>query len=348
MLPSRFASRHNRGVAGIGRSGYEGPVGATGALARASLLAGLVGLAALVAAPGASAAPGVTTYERPGAVSKREVLDYWSARRIRKAEPLVGVVTPGAGGRGRLALASSSGSRSGSDSTKSRANFTAGEVADYATFPNTTSGKVYARMRSIGPYECSATVVNTPGMDVVFTAGHCVAEAPGLRAKKFVFIPSFHDGERPFGTWVYDRLVVPDNWARRGNFNFDFAAVVLSPLGGVPVEQAVGGGRAIAFNQPRDQLYTAFGYPFNRARGQRMRYCTSQYLRDDPHPTGSGELPFGIGCDMGAGASGGGWIVEPGVLNSVSSFGYDSRADILYGPYFGNTAQRIYNTAAGA
>lgn len=294
----------------------------------------------------------------------REVLRYWDRARIRAAEPLDATPAPrnvslpdaDAGGVPGYVPASGPAATSSSargqdtaarvdDPRYPRAIFDAGEVSDWQAAPNTTNGKVFARMRGIGPYECSATVVNSPTGSVVFTAGHCVAEAPNRRATKFIFIPSYRQKERSFGAWAYERILVPDQWAERGNFNFDFAAVVLGPRNGTPVEE-VTGGRGIAWNLTRRRTYTAFGYPVNRAKGQRMWYCTSGFLRRDPRPFGGGPIPSGIGCDMGAGASGGGWIVEGGLLNSVSSFGYGRRSDILYGPYFGDMARRIYKTAS--
>ncbi len=213
--------------------------------------------------------------------------------------------------------------------------------------PNTTNGKIYGRIPGIGGYECSGTVVDSPNFSVIFTAGHCVADERAGLARKLVFIPAYNRKERPFGTFVFDEIIVAKQWAQRGNFNYDFSAVVMSPLDGVAVQTAVG-ARGIAFNQPRKQDYQAFGYPFNRQRGQVMWNCASSYFQDDPHPAGGGELPFGIGCDMGPGASGGGWIINGTTLNSVSSFGYDERSDLLYGPYLGGAAQKVYNAAAAA
>jgi hypothetical protein len=307
-------------------------------------IAGLLAAAVLIALGGPAGAQaakgpkGITTFERTSGESKRDVLRYWTRERLRTARPL-GVSSSSAPAGGER-----SGHTRGDGGRYPRSVFTAGEVPDWEDPPTTTHGKVFARMSGVGPYECSATVVNSPAMSLLFTAGHCVVES-GRRAKKFVFIPSYRQKQRPFGSWVYKKILVPDPWANQGNFNFDFAAVVLGLRNGVPVEQ-VTGGRGIAWNVTRNRSYTAYGYPVNRARGQRMWYCTSNFLQRDPRPFGVGPIPSGIGCDMGAGASGGGWIIEGGLLNSVSSFGYGRRTDILYGPYFGDAAERLYRTAS--
>jgi hypothetical protein len=332
------------------------------------LRATIIGVSALVTAwaavgplGSALAADGVIVYERPsGNGAKQRILDYWTPQRMRRAEPLdVNVGSRGAAVAGASDQAgapayvppaapgaSAAAARSGLVPTaKPRAVFDAGPVPDPDIAPNTTNGKIYGRIKGLGAYECSGTVVDAANLSTIFTAGHCVADARAGLAKKLVFIPSYNRKARPFGTFVFERIVVTKQWAERANFNYDFSAVVLSPLDGVALQTAVG-ARGIAFNQPKKQDYQAFGYPFNRKRGQVMWTCVSRFVQNDPHPVGGGTLPFGIGCDMGPGASGGGWIINGTTLNSVSSFGYDPRPDLLYGPYLGGTAQRIYNTAA--
>lgn len=299
-----------------------------------------LGMVVLAISPSAATAASVTTIERPaGDHSKRSVLRYWTRERMRKARPLPPRVLKADGSSASKRAIRRTRERS------ARAVFDTGEVLDFDVAPNTTNGKVFARMPGVGLYECSATVVDSPSGSVVFTAGHCVAEAPRTRAVKFIFVPSYRQKDRPLGRWVFERIIVPDQWARRGNFNFDMAAVVLAPRAGVPVQQ-VTGARGIAWNESRRHTYTAYGYPINRANGQRMWYCTSSFLRRDPKPIGYGPIPSGIGCDMGAGASGGGWIIEDGRLNSVTSFGYGRRGNVLYGPYFGNMARHLYGKAA--
>lgn len=310
--------------------------------------AGLRGVAVAVAASGACwlafgpvasalAGDGVVVYARNGGNgSKQRILDYWTHRRLRRAEPLD--MTVSRTGEARV--------RRAQDPKRS---FTSGAVPTPDVYPFTTVGKIFGHLPGVGNYECSGTVVDAGNLSTIFTAGHCVAEAGTGRATKLVFIPSYRNHNRPLGTWVFQRIVVTKQWARSKNFNFDFSAVVLSPQAGATI-QSVTGGRAIVFNQSREQDYSVYGYPFNKQRGQVMWTCTGHYLRDDPHPVhGPGELPFGIPCDLSSGVSGGGWIVTTNdgseALNSLSSFGYGHQK-ILYGPYLGNAAQRTYSTAA--
>jgi hypothetical protein len=93
------------------------------------------------------------------------------------------------------------------------------------------------------------------------------------------------------------------------------------------------------------QTYSSFGYPTNFDRGQRMHYCVGGFEGYDPHPIANGPKPMAMGCDMGRGASGGGWFVD-GRLASVTSFGYANHPDVSYGPYFGAKAARVYAEGA--
>ena len=51
-----------------------------------------------------------------------------------------------------------------------------------------------------------------------------------------------------------------------------------------------------------------------------------------------------IDCDMTAGSSGGGWIAGTTLL-SVTSYGYPSSSDHLYGPYMSRSAKSLYRKA---
>ena len=63
--------------------------------------------------------------------------------------------------------------------------------------------------------------------------------------------------------------------------------------------------------------------------------------------TYGGSTDQGLACNMTGGSSGGGWI-QNGSLNSVTSFGYTSVKNVLWGPYFGTAIQGVFNTAQDA
>lgn len=292
-------------------------------------------LASLLLAADARAGAVVSEQRSGGAPGKRAVERYWTPERMEAARPLEAVVTQ----RGELKT------RHGGENSSQRAGpaFESGPVADPQSAGNVVYGKLFGRIPGIGKYECSATSVNAANRSVIFTAGHCVAE-PGLGfADRLAFVPAYQSGHRPFGTWVFRKIYAQRAWKKRGNFNFDFAAVVLSPRDGRLLEDEVGGIPLLTRASP-EQSYVATGYPANREKGRVMWRCASQFAGTDPRPFGRGPRPIGMGCDMDIGASGGGWTVD-GALNSVSSFGYRDRRDVLYGPYFGRKAAQVHARA---
>src|ERR1022692_3713578 len=47
---------------------------------------------------------------------------------------------------------------------------------------------------------CTASVVHSRGGDLLLTAAHCLTGRP-LGPGGIVFVPAFHDGESPYGSW---------------------------------------------------------------------------------------------------------------------------------------------------
>lgn len=300
-------------------------------------------------------ATGTVAHHRAGDASRAgAILDYWTSERLRRAEPRELGSAPSARGRSEPGAAAAGGSPGAVLPAPPTINPPAGgpsagplpddpgggayEVPDSSLPPNTVHGRVFAKDKG-GSFQCSATAVNSANRSVVFTAGHCVRLMPFGWAKKFIFIPSYREGSQPYGAWAWRSFHVGHRWARKQNNNYDFAAAVLSPRRGVRVQDAVGGA-GFAWNQPRSQAYTSFGYPSNFFHGERMMGCLSP-SRDGPD-FGAGPQMQGMVCDMGKGSSGGGWLIGDRLLNSVQSLG---RRKFSAGPYFGKSARRVLNRA---
>jgi hypothetical protein len=313
-------------------------------------------LAALVlaqAAAPAAAAPTdvVASPVASGGSSAGATSRYWTPRRMRRAEPLSIVID-----------------RDSPDSPPARSPRTlAGatvnaELGDPSAYPDRTHGKVFFRLGRRS-YTCSATVLDSPKGNVVITAGHCVHPGKPKKdfASKWTFVPGYEDGESPFGRFPFKRLYALRGWTRKGNYNYDIATAKLRGNKKFPdVEQAAGGGRGIDWDIPRDttrQLdFDVWGYPV--AGGQfdhrKLYVCHTSWALDDPEPEPRGEPPFGVGCDLTKGSSGGGWVTQSGVsgeppfVNSVTSFSYDDHPNVLFGPYFAaDTAGKLWGRATG-
>src|SRR3954469_17116637 len=139
-------------------------------------------LAALaVAAPAASAAttPSVSFPEEAAAARR-----FWTPARMEAAQPRLGT-PPAHGSALDPALTSTS------------------ETIDDPTLPGyRVNGAIFiSEGAGVGFGRCSGTSVVAPSGSVVITAGHCVYDAGIWADRKWVFVPGYKHGERPFGTF---------------------------------------------------------------------------------------------------------------------------------------------------
>jgi hypothetical protein len=257
--------------------------------------------------------------------SRAEVLQYWTAERMRSAQPVARAKPGGAGG------------------PQSTYPFTSYEApAPYTAFPTSTHGKVYFSDGGVN-YVCSGNALTSANESLVWTAGHCVNQGPGSFFTNWMFVPAYRDGLRPFGTFTASSLMTTSQWQGSGNFAYDLGAAKVAPVNETSLTDTIGGGRGIQFNYARQRQYQAYGYPAaKKFSGQRLRICDAPWGLDD---TSVSPATMGIGCDHTGGSSGGGWI-SGGNLYSVNSYGYGSLRNVMFGPYQGSVAQSLYLTAA--
>lgn len=255
--------------------------------------------------------------------SRDEVVAYWTAERMRGAKP----VERAKGGKQP-------------QSRKQTYPFTRYEPTTYPAM----HGKVFFTERGVN-YVCSGTALTSGNKSVVWTAGHCVNEGPGQFVTNWAFVPAYKDGARPYGTWAARTLLTTAPWQQSGDFGYDEGAAVVSKNAAGQSLTDVVGGRGIAFNQAYEQRYLAHGYPAAAPfTGGRMYICDAPFGTRD---TSASPATIGIGCDMTGGSSGGGWVVGNNVL-SVTSYGYQSLKNVLFGPYQGSVAQQLYTSAAAS
>ena len=277
----------------------------------------------LAAAAGADAAPLTRANAGNGASS------YWTAKRMATARPLQLTQRDGDAALGL-------GRRSHT------VPYLSGPVPDPTAAPFPAFGKLFGKIRGLGRYECSATVVDTAADSTVFTAGHCVADPfIGRFASKLLFVPGYSRGSEPLGRFEGRVVLTTPEWARTANSNFDYAALALRKRDDGATVEAVTGAVAMAVKTPREGNYGAYGYPSNLEDGQVLWGCGSGYAGGDPRPIRVGPTPIGIGCNMKAGASGGGWLNAGGQLVSLTSFGYRKHPGLIYGPYLTNKATKL-------
>ncbi|MGH2712007.1 MAG: trypsin-like serine peptidase [Actinomycetota bacterium] len=336
-------------------------------LARRALLAVLLlGLAAP-----AQTSAGVARAELDQAVAQDlggqpgAVRSYWTPKRMRSAEAmdllevsgphsLLAPSWPGGPTRVRPASPPTATRRS----SRTVAEFGGGDgapipytrtqITDPSVFPFRTNGRLFGISRNGIPYSCSATAVSSQNRSVVWTAGHCVylVEEGGL-SSSVEFVPGYANGNAPYGEWPATEAWMPTGWVQLQSPSYDMAAlIVMEDQNSMRLEDVVG-GRGIAWNVARNLQFDAFGYPASPPfDGESLFVCDSQYGLEDPFVLTSPPRTTAIGCDMEAGSSGGGWIIRDQYLNGLNSYGFEEVPEVLFGPYFGDVAANLYNSAS--
>jgi hypothetical protein len=89
---------------------------------------------------------------------------------------------------------------------------------------------------------CTASIVNSPGGNLIITAAHCLARK---LASTTMFAPDYYDDSAPLGEWQVTGQVFPPGWFPHRNINQDFA--FLTVRGDV---QARAGAESLGFSLP--------------------------------------------------------------------------------------------------
>src|SRR5262249_15230386 len=161
--------------------------------------------------------------------------------------------------------------------------------------PNATVGKVFFNQNG-GSFVCSGSVIAETS---IWTAGHCVSDGAGHFSTNLLFVPEYHNGNAPVGTFSCPGLWTLAGWHNGGNLRVDQGVANCNTNAkGQTVRQVVG-RLGFAWNQPQPKHYNALGFPqaapFN---GATLQHCQSSFGHFDSRIGGSGATPFAIGCDM--------------------------------------------------
>ena len=113
-----------------------------------------------------------------------------------------------------------------------------------------------------GNHFCTASVVSSPGKDLLITAAHCINGGRGSSGYKsdIVFIPGYRDGQEPFGVWTPAHLLVAPQWANSSDPAFDVGFVVLQPHDGRNIQQVLGASQ-LGTDAGYRYLVHVTGYP---------------------------------------------------------------------------------------
>ncbi|MFE5582234.1 trypsin-like serine peptidase [Kitasatospora sp. NPDC056531] len=111
-----------------------------------------------------------------------------------------------------------------------------------------------------GPRACTASVVHSPGRNLLVTAAHCVQNQRVGLLDGLVFTPGYRNGYTPYGTWPVQSITVDPRWAQDDDPDYDVAFITVRPTGGRQIEDAVG-GNPLGTGQGVGLAVSVTGYP---------------------------------------------------------------------------------------
>jgi V8-like Glu-specific endopeptidase len=126
-----------------------------------------------------------------------------------------------------------------------------------ALFPAGTTTSSVSGLAADGAHFCTASVVDSPVGDLAITAAHCVTgnDPPA------VFVPGYHDGQAPYGTWLVTRVFTDAAWSASADPDDDVAFLQLAPNpDGVNI-QSVTGAERLGTGSSHPAIVRVIGYP---------------------------------------------------------------------------------------
>jgi V8-like Glu-specific endopeptidase len=207
-------------------------------------------------------------------------------------------------------------------------------------------GALFAQAAN-GDHFCTASVVASPGHDLLMTAAHCIHGGKGHGYNgNIVFVPDYRDGTEPFGVWTVKKLLVAPQWANSSDPDFDVGFVVLNSSDGKNIEDVLGANQ-IGFNAGFKNLVRVTGYPDSAdAPVACLNYTTQQ---------SASQLRFECGGFFG-GTSGSPWVTRFDLRTRTGTIvgvigGYQQGGDtdaISYSAYLGDDIKKLYEQAEAA
>jgi hypothetical protein len=276
-------------------------------------------------------------------------------RRVRRRLLLSAVATL-AGGAALVVLGPSATSPTG-DAIQQRADDSflqltsdsptgqafAGVAAVGALFPAGAATGSVSGLSTGGAHFCTASVVDSPAGDLAVTAAHCVAGSH----LPVVFVPGYHDGQAPYGTWLVTHVFTDTAWSASADPDDDVAFLQLAPdADGVTVEAVTGADR-LDTGSSDHALAKVIGYPSDT---DEPVWCVNWTREFSPtqlefdcggYPNGTSGGPFITDVSP---ASGEGAVI--GVIGGYQQGG-DTDA-VSYSIVFGASVASLYQDAEAA
>ena len=96
-----------------------------------------------------------------------------------------------------------------------------------------TTGKVFWSLGNNYYGMCSASVISSDNRDLLVTAAHCIFDQNQggfLINHQWVFVPGYHNGQRPHGTYPARYMTTFNGWTNSNDWNYDIGYVLLSEV----------------------------------------------------------------------------------------------------------------------
>ncbi|MFH9348266.1 trypsin-like serine peptidase [Kitasatospora sp. NPDC017646] len=212
------------------------------------------------------------------------------------------------------------------------------------TVLNGLVGAVFTR-NAAGDHFCTASVVDSAGLNLVVTAAHCVWDPKIGQRSDLVFVPGYRNGDTPSGVWPLLAVTVDDGWKDHADPDVDVAFAVVQAQNGQQVQQVLGANK-LGINRGYHVPVRVTGYPGSSdvpitCANTTSEQSASQLRIDCPDYTG--------------GTSGSPWVTDfdpatrtgtvVGVIGGYQEGG--NSPDTSYSSYFGDRVQALYDRATG-
>ncbi|MGW4384428.1 trypsin-like serine peptidase [Kitasatospora sp. NPDC004531] len=185
-----------------------------------------------------------------------------------------------------------------------------------------------------GNHFCTASVIDSPGRNLILTAAHCVSGTSGI-----TFAPGYHDGQSPFGTWQVTKVYTADGWQDDEDPDEDFAVLAVAPRNGMRIEDVVG-GNPLGTNAAWTVQARLYGYP-NGA--EKPILCTNTTSRQDT-------FQRRIDCPSFPNGTSGGPFIDAATGQVIGVIGGYQQGgdtdDTSYSAYFDHTVADLVTKAA--
>ncbi|MFD7263628.1 trypsin-like peptidase domain-containing protein [Streptomyces sp. NPDC059874] len=187
-----------------------------------------------------------------------------------------------------------------------------------------------------GDHFCTATVVRSPGKNLIITAGHCLLAGDQTGEGGAVFAPAYANGFAPYGTWKIQQVFEDDRWADGTDDDYDLAFARLAPDDkGRNIEDVTGAAALDTSGRTAEEV-TVTGYPADR---KVPRTCTAVAVK-------LSETEQRFDCaDFPGGTSGSAWIAGDGKIVGILTGG--DTDDVSTSTVLGEYAASLYAKATG-